>query len=93
MEFLHEANRIYMTDNGGKTIAEVLFPAENGDTVNITHTVVDVSLRGQGVAGKLLEAVVEQLILDHKKARLTCSYAIKWFGEHPEHADLVIKQN
>lgn len=92
MEFLYEPGRIYKVDGAGKTIAEVLFPAESEDTVNITHTVVDSSLQGQGVAGRLIQAVAEQLQLEHKKARLTCSYAVKWFEKHPEYENLVVRE-
>lgn len=91
MDFIHEPNRIYVTNETGKTIAEVLFPDEGKDTVNITHTFVDSSLRGQGMAGKLLEEVARQLRSDGKKAYPTCSYAVKWFPEHPEYCDLLAK--
>ena len=42
-------------DEEGTTIAEILFPKENDDTICITHTYVDDSLRGQGIAKKLVE--------------------------------------
>lgn len=88
MEFLYEPGRIYLRNEAGKTIAEVLFSAEGNETVNITHTFVDESLRGQGVAGKLMQAAANRLRAEHKTARLTCSYAIQWFARHPEYADV-----
>lgn len=92
MDFLHERGRIYLADDTGRTVAEVLFPAESDGTVDITHTAVDSSLQGQGVADRLIEAVAEQLRSQHKKTRLTCSYAVKWFSRHPEYKDLIIKE-
>ena len=73
---------------GGKTLARVTFPALDAETVELDHTFVDDSLRGQGVAGKLLEAAAAELRKRGLKAVPTCSYAVKWFGKHPEFADV-----
>ena len=51
MEFTVEKNRISKTDETGKAVAEILFPAIDANTVDITHTFVDPSLAGQGIAG------------------------------------------
>lgn len=88
MKFQHEADRIYARDEAGRLIAEVTFPATDG-VANITHTFVDDSLRGQGVASQLLEAAVQSIREQNLKAKLTCSYAIKWFESHAEHHDLL----
>lgn len=89
MEFQHEPERIYASDSAGQCIAEVTFPISNG-VATIDHTFVAPSLRGQGVAGQLLAAAVERLRSMDLKARPTCSYAVKWFADHPEHADLLL---
>lgn len=90
MEFTYEPNKISLLDSE-KTLAEVTFPNIDPDTVDIDHTFVDNSLRGQGVADKLLEAVASELHSQSKKAVLTCSYAVKWFEKHPEHGELLRK--
>lgn len=89
MEFIHESNRIvvYSTDN--KVLAEVDFPKESDGAVNVNHTFVDDSLRGQGVAGKLMEELVSELRKHGFKAKLTCSYAVSWFEKHPECGDVL----
>jgi uncharacterized protein len=92
MEFKHENNRIYANNDDGKMVAEVTFPALNDNVVNIVHTFVDDSLRGQGIAGKLMEETVDQLRRTDKKAILTCSYAVKWFEKNTEYADLISKE-
>jgi len=89
MEFIKTPNSIYLNDENGKTVAEVTFPEVEKDVVNINHTFVDASLRGQGVAGQLMRQTAEYLRQNNKKAVLTCSYAIKWFGEHEEYSDIV----
>ncbi len=88
MDFIEESNRIYSADGTGKMIALVTFPDRSIHVAEINHTFVDDSLRGQGVAGQLMQAVVEKLRKEHKKAYPSCSYAIKWFSTHPEAADV-----
>ena len=87
MEFQREDGRIYAMD-GDKLIAEVTFPTRDG-VADIDHTFVDDSLRGQGVAGQLVRAAVDQIRAGGGKARATCSYAKAWFEQHPEEADLL----
>lgn len=90
MNFVIESNRIYKEDDSGKLLAEVLFPQSSGDTVTITHTFVDASLRGQGIADKLMQALVTKLQSDNIKAKLVCPYAVKWFEKHPEYSGLLV---
>lgn len=89
MEFKHESNRIFLENEEGKTIAEVTFPEASDNKVNIDRTFVDGSLRGQGVADKLLTELAAELKSKNKKAVPTCSYAVGWFEKHPEYQDLV----
>jgi len=89
MDFIVEKNRIYKLDENGKLLAEVLFPESEDGTVTITRTFVDDSLRGQGVAGKLILALTEELKSQGKPAEPACSYAVKWFGDHPEYNHLI----
>lgn len=89
MEFKHGSNRIYLENEEGKMIAEVTFPDVTEKVVNINHTFVDDSLRGQGIAGRLMEEVVKYLKDNNKKARLTCSYAIMWFEKNKQYRDLI----
>ncbi|MDR1564341.1 MAG: N-acetyltransferase [Oscillospiraceae bacterium] len=89
MDFTIETNRIYHIDKSGKLLAEVLFPQESEHTVAITRTFVDESLRGQGVADKLLMALTEALKADGRKAKPNCAYALKWFEKHPEMGELL----
>lgn len=88
MELIHEPDCIYAVDDQDRIVAEITFPVSNG-VANINHTFVDNSLRGQGVAGKLVQSAAEQIRSAGLKVRLTCSYAIKWFSEHPEQSDLL----
>ena len=81
-------NRIYMNDEKGNVIAEVTFP--NLDD-NIDHTFVDDSLRGQGIAAKLMLEVIDYAKSNNKKIKATCSYAVKWFEKNRDkYKDLYI---
>ena len=88
MEFQHERERIFALDEQGKLVAEVTFPVSEG-VADIDHTFVDQSLRAQGVAGQLLDAAVRQIRMEGLRAKATCSYAAKWFKEHPDQSDLL----
>ena len=47
-------NKIWAEDESGKTLAVIDFPSIGENLVEITHTEVDPSLRGQGIVGALL---------------------------------------
>lgn len=91
MEFVHESNKIYLANEEGNSIAEVTFPTVQEQVVNVNHTYVDDSLRGQGIAGQLMEELVQQLKAENKKAVLSCSYAVSWFDKNKQYEDLVYK--
>lgn len=90
MNFTHTPNQIGLYQSDQTLLAEVTFPDIDQNTVNINHTFVDDSLRGQGIAGKMMEEVAEKLRSEKKKAVLTCSYAIRWFESHPEYQDIIL---
>jgi len=89
MEFIHEDNRIVVFSSDKEILAEVDFPKESDGIVNVDHTFVDDSLRGQGVAGKLMYEFVSELRQSDVKAILSCSYAVNWFKKHPECGDVL----
>ena len=82
MKFIHESNRIYGTDENNKVIAEVTFPETEPGVFTINHTIVDSSLQGQGVAGQLVKAAVDDIKSQGGKVQATCSYAVKWLEKH-----------
>jgi predicted GNAT family acetyltransferase len=92
MDFIHEQNKIYLNDSNDHMVAVVTFPKVSDNVVNIDHTFVDSSLRGQGIAGKLMEEAVAQFRENNLKAKPSCSYAVKWFEEHPEYDDVLEKR-
>jgi predicted GNAT family acetyltransferase len=84
MRFQTDKDRIYLSGDDGETLAEVAFYQIKPGVVNIARTYVDASLRGRGVAGELMRAAAAELTARGQKAVATCSYAERWFAEHPD---------
>ena len=76
-------NRI-LQEKDGKVVAEVTVPETEPGIFTIDHTFVDSSLRGQGIASKLVQAAVDQIKKQSGQVQATCSYARKWLNEHME---------
>lgn len=84
MDFKTEKDRIYATDSAGTVIAEVTFPSKEGIST-INHTFVDPSLRGEGVAAKLVKLAADKILSEGNRIAATCPYAVAWFKRHPEY--------
>ncbi|MCI7239920.1 MAG: N-acetyltransferase [Aerococcus suis] len=82
-EFIKEENayRLYNEDN--EMIAEITYQPQ-GEYVVAGHTFVDPSLRGQGMAGKLLDHLVSEMEQAGKQIKAQCPYVVKKFAEQPE---------
>jgi hypothetical protein len=61
---------------------------QNGKNFVITHVGVHPSLRGQGVAGKIVEAGLAYARENSFRVVPMCSYAAAYIRRHPEHAEL-----
>ena len=61
MDFIKEENKIYLKGSNGKIIAEIEYEEDDDGIYNIYHTFVDESLRGQGVASKLVQEAVNEI--------------------------------
>jgi len=54
------------------------------------HTEVLPAFGGRGVAGRLVQFAMDDVRAEGEwKVRATCSYVVRWFGQHPEYADLL----
>lgn len=91
MDFTHKPDQIILYSKDHYILAQITFPEIGENTVKIDHTYVDPSLRGQGIAGQLMEEVVQTLREQHKTAVPTCSFAETWFERHPDAHDVLKK--
>ena len=68
--------------------AEMTYSREGDSSMNIDHTQVDESLRGEGVAEKLLDAAVEFARENGLQVMATCPYAKKKLERNEDYADV-----
>ena len=71
-------NKFYIGQSESQAEAEMTFIVY-GSTYIVEHTYVSESLRGQGVAGKLLDALLEYAKNNNIKIKPVCSYVVSAF--------------
>ncbi len=81
-----ERRRFELIDHGYTSFADY----QIGDgVIVIPHVETPPALRGGGMAGRLMQGVVEHARERGMKIVPVCPYAAAWLQRHPEHADLV----
>ena len=78
-----EENRLYAEDVDGALLAETTFPRPARVWSTSITPMWDESLRGQGIAGQMMETVVGILRQRGLKALASCPYAAAWMERHP----------
>ncbi len=91
MEIKQGNNCFYIGESEQSAIAEITYVYIDEQAINVNHTFVDPSLRGQGIAKKLMDKVVDFAKEQHIKIKPTCSYAVKVFPRYPEYESLRYK--
>ena len=91
MNFKYEENKIYLKNDDEKVVAEITFPNEKANIVNINYVFVDESIRGQGIANKIMKEAVKQIKKSGKKVIASCPFAKSWFEKNIEYKELLIK--
>lgn len=81
-------HRYEIADDDGRVIAftEV---RRNGTVVDMPHTVVDESLRGRGLAGRVVEAALVDIDAAGYTVRPMCSYVERYIEAHEQFRSLV----
>ena len=79
----------YIDGEGGRLAELTTSAAPDGQLVILEHTEVDPSLRGQGVARKLVEAAVIWAREQHIKLVPVCPFAKAVFEREPAFRDVV----
>ena len=69
-------------------LAELTYSKSEDNSINIDHTEVDESLRGQGIGEKLVKEAVEFAREKGLKITATCPYASKLLSRKPEFSDV-----
>jgi predicted GNAT family acetyltransferase len=83
----NEAKSRYELDaDGGIAIAQY---ERRGDVIAFTHTMVPEKLRGQGIAGKLIDGALDDVRRRGLKIVPECAFVAGYVARHPEVKDLV----
>lgn len=61
---------------------------ESAGVVDLVHTYVDDGFAGKGLAGRLVQAVLDDVRARGLTAVVTCEYAQGWLAKHPEYQDV-----
>ena len=86
MEFERTANGFVKYNEAGQLVAEITYaPTSDPNVVVADHTFVDASLRGQGVAGQLLDTLVAAMQAEGKQIKAQCSYVVAQFERNRQY--------
>lgn len=92
MDYLEGKNRFYVPGaEGEEEIAEMTYQLQGDDIAIIDHTYVNVNYRGQGIADRLFDLVVEKMRAEGRKVVPLCSFAVKQFERKPHYRDMLAK--
>lgn len=92
MNWTYENGRIYSINDQNELMAETTFVYKENGEVDIDHTYVNPVLRGQGVAGIMMELTAQYIREKGLKATASCSYANAFLKKHREdYADILSK--
>lgn len=93
LNWQHTTGRTFAESEDGELLAVATFSDSGDNTVNIDHTYVNPILRGQGVAGQMMDEVANRFRREGLKATATCSYADAWLRKNAEsNADIIADQ-
>ncbi len=85
LKFKPVKDEIILVNESGEQLGEITYrPNSDGSVWDVTHTGVSPKLRGQGIAGKLLDELVGLAEKENVKLKAVCPYVVKKFKEEPE---------
>lgn len=82
-----EQSRYELMD--GDVVAGFVEYRDKGEYVELTHTEVDPSYKGQGLASRLASAVLDSLRNEQRSIEPSCTFINGYLKKHPEYAELV----
>lgn len=82
-------NKFYVGEDEQNPLGEITFEPSGDNVLVVDHTYVSDELRGQGVAGNLVDKVVTYAREEGKKINPTCSYAKDKMEKTPEYHDVL----
>lgn len=92
MKINREKNRVVI-NNDNNIVGVIEYSYINSDVVDIYKTFVYPNYRGQGVAKKLMEEMVNILKENDLKCIPSCNFAVSYFESYPNLKYLIFNEN
>jgi len=88
LEVRHDADRrrFYIPLDEGE--AHLDYRIEDEETLDYAHTYVSPELRGQGLAGRVVEKALDHARDEGLKVVPSCPFVASFLKDHPEYQDL-----
>ena len=83
------AKGAFYVQDASRRLAEMTYRRTGPSTVSVDHTEVDTSLRGQGIAQRLMAALVDWARASDTKVVPLCSFAKSQFDKDPSIRDVL----
>ena len=77
MTLFSEKDRYWYEGDRQQLIGEIRYHLDRDNRLVVTHTYVDPTFRGQGIANKLLDQIINQATKEKKYIFPICSFAVK----------------
>jgi predicted GNAT family acetyltransferase len=84
----HGNRGVFYIESDGARVAELTYQKTGESRIVIDHTEVQVSLRGRGIARRLLDAAVAWARQGNTRIDATCPYVITQFARDPSIGDV-----
>lgn len=91
MEVKKGLNKLFVGDSEKESLARITWTNGGGNVIVVNHTFVDPSLRGQGVAKLLLNALVAMARTENLKIVPACSFIVNKMTKTDEYQDILQK--
>ncbi len=79
----------YIGETEATAIGRITYAIENDKVIIANHTYVSPEHRGQNLAKKLLDRLVEYAREENIKIRPQCSYVVRAFERYDEYQDII----
>ena len=83
--------RMSVAEDNGENIAKCTW-LDRGSYWEITHTYVNPNYRGQKIAEKILNMIIDEARKAGKKIKPICSYAVRYMNDKREYDDILIRE-
>lgn len=81
MNIQQGVDRFFIGEDGNKPLAQIVYEPGPDKVLNVVHTFTDDSLRGQGIARRLVDHLANYARETGHRLRATCPYAHKVLSE------------